>query len=143
MNPTIDDRVGLLEGDVAILQKVVSKLLPEQRPEDREFGGDLIAWVDRWLLARLERPLTHGSSGVAWCARWSEHPEVLARLEALRDSWVEARLGSGGALASWWVERADPTLRVVLAADGPFARCREQHRAMPALPSATAGEGGR
>jgi hypothetical protein len=129
------ERLERLEGDLAILQSVVESGLPAEKPEDREYGGKVGLWVDDWLLAHVERQLTIGDAGVRWCAHWREHPEATARFEALRDAWVEARVGPGGAMASWWIEKADPTLRALFASDGPFARCRETHRRLPALPS--------
>jgi hypothetical protein len=129
-------RIEQLEAAVGVLETLVARLLPENRPEDRDFGGDLDAWVEQWLLPHLERQVASGGgAGVCWCPRWREHPEVHARLEALRDAWIEARSGIAGAMASWWIEKLDPTLRTILAPDGPFARCREHHRRLPTLES--------
>jgi hypothetical protein len=130
---SIEKRLAELESAVGVLETIVARLVPD-RPEDRDYSEDLDAWVDDWLLPRIERPLaTGGGSGVCWCPHWWDHPEAVARLEALRDAWTKARVGTASAMASWWIEKLDPTLRVILAADGPFARCREQHRHLPLL----------
>jgi hypothetical protein len=127
------ERFERLEDAVVVLEKIVAQLMPAPKPQD-DFGGDLTAWVDGWLLPRLERPVsTGGGAGIYWCSHWRDHPEAVARLEALRDAWTETTVGTAGALAAWWVEKADPTLRLVLAADGPFTRCRETHRRLSAL----------
>jgi hypothetical protein len=136
------DRLERVESDLAILQSVVASGLPAEKPEDREYSGSVGLWVDRWLLPRIERQLTIGDAGVRWCSRWREHPEAYVRLEALRDAWTEARLGPGSAMASWWIEKVDPTLRTLFASDGPFARCRETHRHLPSLPSEQMPESG-
>jgi hypothetical protein len=132
---SLPTRMERVEGDLAILQNVVSSMLPAEKPEDGEFGGDVGLWVDTWLLARIERQLAVGDGAIQWCALWREHPEATARLEALRDAWIEARMGPGSAMASWWIERCDPTMRALCQSGGPFTRCREQHRRLPALPS--------
>jgi hypothetical protein len=136
MNTPIVQRLTQLEAAVEVLETLVGRLLPENHPDDPDFGGDLDAWVDAWLLPRLERQLASGGgAGIYWCPRWREHPEAHTRLETLRDAWIEARVGTGGAMAAWWIERVDPTLRTVTSSDGPFARCREHHRRLPELTS--------
>jgi hypothetical protein len=135
-NTSLAQRIAVLETAVDNLETMVGRLLPENRPDDTEFGGNLDAWVDGWLLPRLERQIAHGSgAGLYWCPRWRDHPEAATRLEAVRDAWTEARVGTAGAMASWWLEKVDPTLRTICAPDGPFTRCREQHRRLPELPS--------
>jgi hypothetical protein len=132
----IDDRVDQLEAAVEVLETLVGRLLPEANTEGPDYAGNHHGWVDDWLLPRLERPLTTGGgAGVCWCPCWRDHPEADTRLQALHDAWSEARVGTASAMASWWIEKLDPTLRIILAPDGPFARCREQHRRLPALTS--------
>jgi hypothetical protein len=132
----LDDRVEQLEAAVEVLETLVGRLLPEQSTQGPDYGGDHNRWVDDWLLPRLERPLTTGGgAGVCWCSQWRDHPEATERLHALYDAWSEARVGTASAMASWWIEKLDPTLRIILAPDGPFTRCREQHRRLPTLTS--------
>jgi hypothetical protein len=136
MNTPIEGRVDELEAAVAVLENLVARLLPEQRPVDDDYGGDAHTWVERWLLPRLERQQsTGGGAGVCWCPRWRDHPEAATRLACLYDAWEEAKVGTAGAMAGWWIEKVDSTLRTILAPDGPFARCRENHRRLPALQS--------
>jgi hypothetical protein len=136
MSTSFESRLEELEGAVAVLENLVARLLPDPPQTDDDFGSDSGAWVDRWLLPRLERQQsTGGGAGISWCPRWRDHPEASTRLEALRDAWEEARVGTAGAMTSWWIEKVDPTLRTIVAPDGPFARCREHHRRLPALPS--------
>jgi hypothetical protein len=134
MNPT-EQRFQELEAAVEVLETLVGRLMPENKPVDDIYGDDAEAWVDGWLLPRLERQITTGGTGICWCARWRAHPEAVARFETLHDAWNEARVGTAGAMAGWFLEKLDPTFRVLTAPDGPFARCRERHRLLAPLPS--------
>jgi hypothetical protein len=141
MSATLDERLAEVEAALSVVENLVARLLPETRPADEDYGEDVVRWVEEWFLPRLERQLsTGGGAGVCWCAHWDDHPEAATRLEALRDAWVEATVGTASSMASWWIEKVDPTLRTILAPDGPFARCREQHRRLPELES-RAGNG--
>lgn len=69
-----------------------------------------------------------------WCASWREHPEAVERLTALWQAFEHLRTKPLGA-STWWLHHCDPTMRALLAEDGPFRYCGGGHRdQLDALP---------
>lgn len=70
-----------------------------------------------------------------WCATWWEHPEAVARVEALWKAFEVLRLDAGTGMSVWFRDHADPCMTVLLGASGPFEGCSDQsHKVRPALP---------
>jgi hypothetical protein len=92
-------------------------------------------WVDEIFLKIYGREV---SSNRPWCARWPEHPEVVARLHALWLAWqalTHVEAGHAGP-ATWQRDHLDPTLMQLRAPDGPMGACtthpdRPTHRQLP------------
>lgn len=78
-------------------------------------------WVTGWLAHMVRRRL--GGGGTAWCARWSEHDEAVARLGALWAAWETTNVEGGTAPSAWWVHHFDPHWAVLTASNGAFASC--------------------
>lgn len=70
-----------------------------------------------------------------WCPCWWEHPEAVARVEALWKAFEVQRLDAGTGMSVWFRDHADPCMAVLLAASGPFSQCdAENHKVRPPLP---------
>ncbi|WP_242705200.1 MULTISPECIES: DUF4913 domain-containing protein [Streptomyces] len=86
------------------------------------YFADVFAFVTDYLAITLRRPLDGTSA--TWCPRWWEHPEAGARLSALWLAWEHLRHDSGLGMTTWWLQHADPHLRVLMdPRQGPFAAC--------------------
>ena len=91
----------------------------------------LVEWVHvnvgEWAERRL--PRTQGGAGTfCWCAEWWEHPEAVTRLWVLRRAWLEAVVSPGSAMAAYFRDFFDPTVRALSDANGPFHACTaEKH----------------
>ena len=99
---------------------------------------DFQTWVGEWLTAIIQRPFKSGST---WCPEWWEHPEAVARLDALWRAWEAARIEGGSGMSYWWTMHFDSHF-AVLSDDtrGPFAACKDQvheadaHKQLATLP---------
>jgi len=79
-------------------------------------------FVTRLLYPTYRRNLRRQS--VSWCPRWWAHTEAIARLEALWRAFEQLRLDPALGGVRWWLTYADPTMKALLADDGPFSACR-------------------
>ena len=69
-----------------------------------------------------------------WCRRWWDHPEAVARLEALWQVFEALRSSPGVGAAAWWRDWCDPTMGALSDPEGPFRLCGgDQHRLPPSL----------
>ena len=95
--------------------------------------SDHVEFVELWLAPTIARRLT-GSKGLNWCPQWWRHREVSIRLYVLWRAWETARTQDDSAMANWWVNHADPHLRVILDGEsGPMYRCLTHHQNATAL----------
>lgn len=62
-----------------------------------------------------------------WCNRWFLHPEAITRITALWRAWEKLRLEAGTGSSDWWLQHADPHMRVLLDPEGPFFNCGDGH----------------
>lgn len=107
-----------------------------EEPE-REFE-DVDAFVAGFLAPTWRRSLETG--GRVWCPRWRQHPEAVSRLSGLWLAYEALAHDKHTGLADWWLRYADPTMTVLLDADGPFKACRHGHTArLEPLPLDDAG----
>lgn len=58
-----------------------------------------------------------------WCATWWRHAEAIARLEHLWEAFEKMRRDPAPAMATWWRDYADPTMRALTSTTGTFAGC--------------------
>jgi hypothetical protein len=65
---------------------------------------------------------------LAWCPEWYKHPEALIRMEAMWRSWEHLRLEPALGMSSWWLNHADPHMRVLMDTKGPFKKCAHDNR---------------
>ncbi len=59
----------------------------------------------------------------AWCPEWYKHPEALIRMEAIWRAWEHLRLEPALGISTWWLNHADPHMRVLTDKEGPFKKC--------------------
>lgn len=64
-----------------------------------------------------------------WCPRWFMHPEAIMRVQSMWREWEHLRLEAGTGSGNWWLNHADPHMRVLLDLDGPFFNCVDGHEA--------------
>lgn len=102
--------------------------LDEEAQEPARQFATVAAFV-AWLAATYRRPVGHGAW---WCPSWHLHPEAVHRLTALWDAYetlrAKARDGQALSMADWWLTYCDPTMRALMAPDGPFCECGGAHR---------------
>jgi hypothetical protein len=91
--------------------------------DDAPVHADVVAWVEDWLVANVERrvDVRLTGHGARWCPKWWDHPEVRGRLEVLWREW-EAAFGTD-TLAAWWLE-FDLHWATLTGEDGPFGDCK-------------------
>ncbi len=76
-------RVG---SDLAPLaEQVVDRELLDLAEPPGPYYPTLPQWVDEWLLPVYRRSVSGHRR--AWCPQWWQHPEAVARLEALWRAW--------------------------------------------------------
>lgn len=76
-------------------------------------------WVNKLLLTHYRRPM----KDTKWCARWWEHAEAVARLEACWRAWEHLRHEGPTGPAVWFRDYLDPMMSVLTSKDGPFHAC--------------------
>ena len=59
----------------------------------------------------------------AWCPEWYKHPEALIRMEAIWRAWEHLRLEPALGISTWWLNHADPHMRILMDKEGPFKKC--------------------
>jgi hypothetical protein len=65
----------------------------------------------------------NGGSEFVWCPQWYKHVEALSRVETLWRAWEHLRLEGSLGLSTWWLNHADPHMRMLMAPNGPFKTC--------------------
>jgi hypothetical protein len=69
----------------------------------------------------------------AWCPEWYKHPEALIRMESIWRAWEHLRLESALGVSTWFLNHADPHMRVLMDKEGPFKKCAyDGHKSPPA-----------
>lgn len=82
------------------------------------------AWVTEMFGPIIRRPRV--GQGWRWCPQWWQHPEAVARLEALWRSWEYLRLDGTTGMSVWWRDHCDPHLAALTDRErSPFAQCSE------------------
>ena len=65
----------------------------------------------------------NGGSEFVWCPQWYKHVEALSRVETIWRAWEHLRLEGALGLSTWWLNHADPHMRMLMAPNGPFKTC--------------------
>jgi hypothetical protein len=68
----------------------------------------------------------------AWCPEWYKHPEALIRMEAIWRAWEHLRLEPALGVSTWWLNHADPHMRILMDTEGPFKKCAYDGHKTPA-----------
>jgi hypothetical protein len=89
-----------------------------------EFFADLLA-------QSYVREVNEGAQ-FAWCPEWYKHPEALIRMEAIWRAWEHLRLEPALGISSWWLNHADPHMRILMDTEGPFKKCAYDGHKPPA-----------
>ena len=95
-----------------------------------EFFADLLA-------QSYVREVNEGAV-FAWCPEWYKHPEALIRMEAIWRAWEHLRLEPALGISTWWLNHADPHMRVLMDKEGPFKKCAYDGHKSPRTPSPAA-----
>jgi hypothetical protein len=90
--------------------------LEESTPELETYFGNVVEFVDLWLLPHYAR----NPKQFRWSPQWWEYTEVVGRLEALWRAWEHYRLEGMTGMAVFFNDYMDPTMRTITSADGPF-----------------------
>lgn len=89
-----------------------------------EFFADLLA-------QSYVREVNEGAT-YAWCPEWYKHPEALIRMEAIWRAWEHLRLEPALGVSTWWLNHADPHMRILMDKEGPFKKCAYDGHKTPA-----------
>lgn len=103
-------------------------------PEAELVFDSAIEFFVELLAPSYVRDVNEGAE-LAWCPEWYKHPEALIRVEALWRSWEHLRLEPALGISTWWLNHADPHMRVLMDTQGPFKKCAHDNRHV--TPSAT------
>jgi len=88
---------------------------------------NLVDFVEKRIVVIYRR--VTDSATRRWCPEWWRHDEAVLRLFALWRAYEALRRDDQGlGLSQWWLQHADPHMRVLMAVDGPFELCKKQHR---------------
>ncbi|WP_019925543.1 DUF4913 domain-containing protein [Nocardia sp. BMG111209] len=88
---------------------------------------NLVDFVEQRLVVIYRR--VTDSAARRWCPQWWRHDEAVLRLFALWRAYEALRRDDTGlGLSQWWLQHADPHMRILLAVDGPFELCKKHHR---------------
>lgn len=75
------------------------------------------------LLAQSYLREVNEGAQFAWCPEWYKHPEALIRMEAIWRAWEHLRLEPALGVSTWWLNHADPHMRILMDKEGPFKKC--------------------
>ncbi|MFE3189864.1 DUF4913 domain-containing protein [Nocardia sp. NPDC059240] len=81
----------------------------------------VVEFVENYLSLVYRREVDNGRR--VWCQEWWKHAEAVARLDAMWRTWEHYRLDCNTGLSVWFLDHADPHMRVLFDLDGPFQYC--------------------
>lgn len=102
----------------------------EQKPST--IYGSAEEFLHDWLLPCYVRDV--GGKRQTWCPRWFMHPEAVSRITAIWLAWENLRLEGATGMSVYWINHADPNMRMLMSLDGPFYNCIGGHRPPPPIP---------
>jgi hypothetical protein len=95
---------------------------PAGQPAAELVYDSAIEFFAELLAPSYVRDVNEGAE-LAWCPEWYKHPEALIRMEAIWRAWEHLRLEPALGISSWWLNHADPHMRVLMDKEGPFKKC--------------------
>ncbi len=107
-----------------------------------ESDASLEQWVDGEFAHLVE---IRTGAATRWCVRWSEHPEAVLRLTAIREDYNNCLGNPQLGISGWLRTSVDHHLTRLTAGQGPFSGCTTtDHEPPPVLPASmppqTAGQ---
>jgi hypothetical protein len=75
------------------------------------------------LLAQSYVREVNEGAAFAWCPECYKHPEALIRIESIWRAWEHLRLEPALGVSIWWLNHADPHMRILRDKEGPFRKC--------------------
>ena len=107
---------------------------PREEPAELLYSNPLEFFVN--VLGPSYVREVNGGSEFVWCPQWYKHVEGLSRVETIWRAWEHLRAEGALGLSTWWLNHADPHMRVLMAPNGPFKKCiYDGHAARPELAS--------
>lgn len=100
--------------------------------------GDVMEWVDNYFVQVFGDSVGYRPGDqLNWCPEWWRHSSAVIRLDALWRVWERYRHDGGPGISAWFLDHADPHMRVLIDVNGPFRRCSVErgHRGTSPLPS--------
>ena len=94
----------------------------EPEPEPELVYSNAVEFFAELMAQSYVREVNEGAA-FAWCPEWYKHPEALIRMEAIWRSWEHLRLEPALGISIWWLNHADPHMRVLMDKEGPFKKC--------------------
>jgi hypothetical protein len=92
---------------------------------------NVVEFVENYLSVVYRRQVSDLSDTV-WCPEWWNHPEAMARLDAVWRAWEHLRQDGATGMSVWFLDHADKHMAVLLDPKGPFKYCsvRNGHKDM-------------
>jgi hypothetical protein len=100
-------------------------------PEPELVYSSAVEFFAELLAQSYVREVNEGAA-LAWCPEWYKHPEALIRMESIWRAWEHLRLEPALGVSSWWLNHADPHMRVLMDKEGPFKKCAYDGHKRPA-----------
>ena len=88
----------------------------------KTYYPDVAAFLTEWFAPNYRRYIDDGRTRT-WCPEWYEHPEAVARLDAMWMAWEQLRTETAMGSSKWWLDHADRHMAVLLNVNGPFMGC--------------------
>jgi hypothetical protein len=98
------------------------------------YSGAMEFFVE--LLAQSYLREVNEGAAFVWCPEWYKHPEALIRMEAIWRAWEHLRLEPALGISTWWLNHADPHMRILMDKEGPFKKCAYDGHKPPAAEKA-------
>ena len=100
-----------------------------------ESNASLAQWVDDEFAHLVE---IRTGAATRWCLRWSEHPEAVLRLTAIREDYDNCLGNPQLGISGWLRTSVDHHLPRLTDGQGPFSGCTTtDHEPPPVLPAST------
>lgn len=107
------------------------------QPEPELVYSSAVEFFAELLAQSYVREVNEGAT-FAWCPEWYKHPEALIRMEAIWRAWEHLRLEPALGVSTWWLNHADPHMRVLMDKEGPFKKCAYDGHKPPRTPGLAA-----
>jgi hypothetical protein len=102
-------------------------------PEPELVYSSAVEFFAELLAPSYVREVNEGAQ-LAWCPEWYKHPEALIRMESIWRAWEHLRLEPALGVSTWFLNHADPHMRVLMDKEGPFKKCAYDGHQPPRTP---------